>query len=56
MEDFVIMSVKNFSHICTKLSKLEGYGKFYVFWFFFFFFFSLQMYNNKTNSLITVCA
>ena len=37
MEDFVIMSIKNFSYICTKLSELEGYGKFYVFWFVCFF-------------------
>ena len=56
MEDFVIMSVKNFSHICTKLSKLEGYGKFYVFWFVFFFFFPFHMYNSNTNRLITVGA
>ena len=36
MEDFVITSVKNFSHICTKLSGLEGYGKFLCFSVFFF--------------------
>ena len=54
MKDFVIMTIKNFSH--TQTIKLQEYEKLYIFWFVCFF--SLRMYNRKlvTSSLIIVGA
>ena len=52
MEDFVIMSVKNFSYA----QNYQNWKDMESFMFFGFMFFSFYMYTNNTNSLIIVGA